>query len=848
VTLTSVARNACCSPDAVTYLMMFSDAAKQWRPTRKIDSQWQYHGSNINDDGTIPTTVPLPNTFATTGGNNFGTQPQILAPVDPRLRDQTSFNYVSGNGSLSSTSAKVTIMIEPENRPPIFASTPPIRHNGTLSYQARAVDSDIGDTVTYSLIWHTASTVCSITAAGGLLACTGIDVNPVNSQASPYYVIAATDSFGATALQSFQVQVATGSCNVPNTVGQTVAAASSAIVIAGCAVGSIEESYASTPSGQVVATFPTANTVILGGEAVSLSVSKGPPPVVVPLVVGKSQSVATSKLSAVGFTPSVTYEYSSSSSRGLVLNQTPAAGAFVSPPTASISVSLGNGLSLQLSQDALTAGKSATVNVVRTGLNGIDAPYAGAALSIVSVGGTATGAAPTVSGNTVNTSATTRGVFRITAVDAALSVSASADFIVNPPDTITSNIDFAAIARSTEVIESVRTLLVSASNAPDLATTNARVLDAVNLWRSFDQWVLRRSTPAATETGFPFNANDLIAAGESATIEDQLAITAWERSVKSLESLVAQLQEPSTTLPALDARVAELSEVVGDIAQMSPTKFGLVSAQAEHTAIVTTLVPDMMDALMNDLGKIVGLSPEAPKRRGAQKSTLGEALVTLAVNKSLEMINTAKQLQNAAMKSAKQGAALLALAGQLRTALAGDSLEAVVSGASLSFRLFGVPNAFIEGNNFELKYPYLNDIVMIGPEAVDKVLDASSAIASLGSAQSLGAAIYALYDVRKKLGEVVSTADGVFANGLQKVRQAERSCFFSSAAACGQLVVRDGGFDSVYEYRVINEFFQVDSLPIPLPIITIVRSPVSGRFSFATPAFLPTKKALSAPP
>ncbi len=848
VTLSSVVRDACCGPDANTSVLVFSDAAKQWRPTRKIDNQWQYHGSNVNDNGTIPTTVPLPNTFATTGGNIFGTQPQILAPVDPRLRDQTSFTYSANNGALSSLPATVKISIEPQNRPPKFTSTPPTRHNGSLSYQATAVDPDVGDTLTYAIVTqlHNAQS-CSIGSATGLLTCPGLTVYvpPVDNNTDPFFVISATDSLGATALQSFTLKQSTTSCTVPNVAGLTQTTASTAITAAGCSVGDVSESYSSTiAAGQVISQSPSATTVILGGEAVSLLVSKGLAPVVVPLLVGKAQTLASNALTGLGFTPTVSYVYSSSVARGVVVSQSPVAGTTVSPASAALSVSIGNGLSVQLSQDVITAGKSATIRVMRTGLDGVDAPYSGATLSITPLASTARGALPTLPDSTVSTSATTRGIFRITATDSLLALNAAVDLVVGPPDTVNSNIDTAAIAKLSEVTESVRALLVQAQIAPDIATKSARAIDAVNLWRSMDQWVLRRSTPVATETGFPFSVADLTAAGESATVEDILTLSTWERATASLENMVTELNEPGTTLAALDARAAELSAITQALSQTNPTKFGLISTQSEHTAIVSTLIPDLMDALMNDLGQTVGLARETPKRLtgGGLKSTLGEQLVTLAVNNVLERINLATQLRNAAMKAAKQGGALLILAGQLRSGLAGDSLEAVVSGASLSFHLFKVPGAFIEGHGFELKYPYLNDIIMIGPDAVDKVLDASSAISGLGSAQSMGAAIYGLLDVFNKLKGALGAADDVYKNGLQKSRQSDRNCIFTAAATCGQLLIRDGGFDSVYEFQVLDAYGKVDSLPIPLPIITIVRSGVSGRFSFATPAFLPTQK------
>lgn len=353
VTLSSAARNACCSPDSVTSVLVFSDAAKQWRPTRKIDNQWQYHGSNVNDNGTIPTTVPLPNTFTTTGGNIFGTQPQILAPVDPRLRDQTSFTYSANNGALSSLPATVKISIDPQNRPPKFTSTPPTRHNGSLSYQATAVDPNVGDALTYAIITQINTVPCSINSATGLLTCARLDVYvPPADNTDPFFVISATDSLGATAWQSFTLKQSTTSCTVPNVAGLAQAAAATAVTTAGCGVGDVSESYSPTiAAGTVISQLPIAATVILGGEAVSLVVSKGAAPSPIPDVIGQLWSNAQRQLTGSGFTSTVSTVASASVPANVVMTQSPVSGT-VAPPgtTVALTVSAGAPLSGTVTQ------------------------------------------------------------------------------------------------------------------------------------------------------------------------------------------------------------------------------------------------------------------------------------------------------------------------------------------------------------------------------------------------------------------------------------------------------------------------------------------------------------------
>jgi hypothetical protein len=64
---------------------------------------------------------------------------------------------------------------------------------------------------------------------------------------------------------------------VPNVVGQTQAAATSAITGAGLAVGTVSTASSGTiPAGSVISTSPAAGTQVNPGSAVNLVVSTGP--------------------------------------------------------------------------------------------------------------------------------------------------------------------------------------------------------------------------------------------------------------------------------------------------------------------------------------------------------------------------------------------------------------------------------------------------------------------------------------------------------------------------------------------------------------------------------------------
>ena len=123
---------------------------------------------------------------------------------------------------------------------------------------------------------------------------------------------------------------------IPNVVGQTQAAASTAITGAGLTVGAITQAFsASVPSGTVISQSLAAGGYVAPGTAVALTVSKGPQPVTVPNVVGLTQAAASTAITGASLTVgTVTQAYSASVPSGTVIDQTPAAGGSVAPGTA----------------------------------------------------------------------------------------------------------------------------------------------------------------------------------------------------------------------------------------------------------------------------------------------------------------------------------------------------------------------------------------------------------------------------------------------------------------------------------------------------------------------------------
>lgn len=115
---------------------------------------------------------------------------------------------------------------------------------------------------------------------------------------------------------------------VPNVVGQTQAAATTAITNASLVVGTVtQQSSTSVAAGSVISQSVAAGQLLPSGSAVDLVVSSGPPLVAVPTVTGLTQAAATSAITGASLVAgTVTQATSATVAAGNVISQTPSAG------------------------------------------------------------------------------------------------------------------------------------------------------------------------------------------------------------------------------------------------------------------------------------------------------------------------------------------------------------------------------------------------------------------------------------------------------------------------------------------------------------------------------------------
>ncbi len=119
---------------------------------------------------------------------------------------------------------------------------------------------------------------------------------------------------------------------VPSVLGLDVDEARRTLEEAGFRLGEITQVYDDrVPSGRVVEQNPKAETNLEVGSSVDIAVSKGPRPVAVPSVVGKTLDEAEAALAEAGLKAQVTQEYSDTVPEGRVISQSPKAGTFLPP-------------------------------------------------------------------------------------------------------------------------------------------------------------------------------------------------------------------------------------------------------------------------------------------------------------------------------------------------------------------------------------------------------------------------------------------------------------------------------------------------------------------------------------
>jgi hypothetical protein len=592
-----------------------------------------------------------------------------------------------------------------------------------------------------------------------------------------------------------------------------------------------------------------------------------------PNVVGALLSSAPGLLPAPFALGTTSYVYSDTVERGRILAQAPQAGEMVTPGAVAVVVSGGTGLELSLARDYTSADLPIAVTAHALAPDGAAQALPALSYSVSALATPYPGSLPVMNGGEITFGNATRGAYRLSATGGGRT--AYADFAVGPPtapgEDESPMVEFVELTQTLQEISD----LLSQAQGKDPATARALLAQAVTRWRNLDRDALRLTSPMTLETGFLPKVRDLKAAGVTPGPWDALNKQFLRESVAPLKALTEGLRAPKTPLTQLAALTAAFDAKARRVSGIMPSKYGAVDAASQYAQILGRALPEMIDAVMDDVGEGLGMGRETPDFPGLRStaggvntalfapsaaavriplrtrnptSSLIEIGTTLAIDQALEqitpMIDAAKKYAKDILAQAAWGAAVVALAQEMREYLDGQELIAVGSGASMSIHVFESPWAFIEANGLEDEYTDLNTVVLLGPDLVTAAADVVSAIKDAWKSpvgyKSAAAAKKDLKKLKKKLKSLKDSTQKLadtIEKSFQSTDEDAEDCLFSSGEDCTQLLFSDG-FDSVYHYSGPSGGSGLGGLPVP--ILFIVRNNVSGQLAIGTPVFLPT--------
>ena len=338
--------------------------------------------------------------------------------------------------------------------------------------------------------------------------------------------------------------------SVPNVVGDTQAAATTAITGAGLILGTVTTSSSSTvASGKVISESPAAATSVNVGSAVNIVVSTGP---------------ATGPV-----------------------------------PTA---------ITLNLSQDLITAAASITFTTLVTDSGGNPLSIT-PTCSLTPDPTTGTGTLPTIGAGTIQTASDTRGIYGVTCTITSTTLSSSDTFLVLPPNVsstgasntqqnLASTFSTAAYS-SSSILHQIDTAL-TAGNTSNVNTLLAQLQAGLN---GVDFDGLQRSTPFAPEGGFPVDPSLLSSFGINPTAQDANVPTFLANLSAAITNLTTFLQTHTlATLSTSDQATFKtleqtLAPLVTQLATLNPSAYGVQANADQWNLLLSTTLPQYYQAL-----------------------------------------------------------------------------------------------------------------------------------------------------------------------------------------------------------------------------------------------------------
>ena len=581
--------------------------------------------------------------------------------------------------------------------------------------------------------------------------------------------------------------------NVPNVVGLTQAAATTAITGAGLVLGTVTTANSNgVPVGSVISQNPVSGTSVAPGSAVNLVISVGPLVVVLPNVVGLTQNAATGTLTAAGFSiGTVSTANSNTVVAGNVISQNPAGGASVSPGIpVDLVVSIGPAgavpttLKLTLNQQLIDAGNKLTVTwqVLDGGGNVIALPPS-IDFQVLFDAASTTGVIPNynfANVNNISTGADTRGTYTLQGTVHGTAVTASIQFAVLKNDTFVNSINGATelgnqmlyvsqAAAQVSMNKSLQDLAtaVSNNNSAAIAAASAALTTAA---AKADPDPLSFTTPYAPDVGFVPTTAQLAGQGVTQTAAD-IAFGALNSQVRTkIQQITSLLNSPSANQGANDAALAQyLSDLQTlansvQLAANTPGVYGLVANAQAVNDLLSRDMPLVLQAIVsrvngelhtNGLVSIYGapldmyhaISSDTTQRLTAVaapnllygKQRPAQFLLGGLINNCGIIGTLITKIYVPYMFELQTNMIVLGLGHFLQAELPpGPIVQGIITGAeSLTLNRFHLPGSLIEISNVTLGAAQTSQVYLVGGAQVNALKALAETVYSLSQVRSM---------------------------------------------------------------------------------------------------------------
>ncbi len=579
-------------------------------------------------------------------------------------------------------------------------------------------------------------------------------------------------SFSSTDCSNLTIQQKVVS--VPNVVGLTKAAATTAIQAAGLFVGTITTASSATiPSGSIISQSPAAATQVNLASSVDLVISIGP-----------SGTIPTS-------------------------------------------------IGIEFSQDVVSAGTTITYSAIPLDANGNPVP--GVPSCVLSADHNAASGTLPLLGASITTSSDTRGIYTATCTLSTYSLTAIKTFtVIAPAGTGTTQPGlFGTFSDVINAASQTTSAIVTAIHANDTSEVNVLLTQLRTERDAVDYDALNRSTPFAPEAGFPAPPDQLASLGINPSPQDSNVGPYLNNLIAQLNQLTTFLQtHPLATLSPTDQTTytqlqSGLSTLVSQLATLNPSAYGVVANESMWNLLGADALPQYFQELVDATDQLLVANGYTGTGKTAvlhDSQTSGSTIRPDIYVHQIQPDFFGVSLEGLTLATSLQ----LQLIGRVYTQyfqyliraeyilLARDAFQAfkgalpldgvITSGAGLSFNIFHAPGSIIESSVVNLM-PQRNDIYLFGPDEETKVAGPIAKLVT-NPPKNEDELFKDFQDIRDAL------SPQNYKESHQLPDSTTDFCYLGNSPPCNQAVYSNG-FNSVYA---------TGGLPLPAPVLILVHN------------------------